>query len=156
MPTAPRGLFAGRFPRAFTLVEVALSLGIVAFALTAVVSLLSVSLDADRAARDDTLLAEIARSTVSELRSVPFADALKRVQEQPTLYFDAEGAAVANAAQAAYECHRTATEDAERTGTQGPNLLRVRLEFRWPPGAGSAGAEAGNRRVVHVNLARYE
>ncbi len=128
-----------------------MALGIVAFSLVAVFSLLSVSFTADRAAKDDTVLAEIAGSTINGLRSQPFASAYLYASAGPTLYFDAEGKGGMTPAEAVYQCTVSVVSDPAREGTSGPNLLRVRLDFRWP-----VGSAAGSQRIVQACLARYE
>lgn len=133
------------------MVEVVIALGIVAFSLMAIFSLLTVSFDADKAAKDDTVLAAITRGTIGGLRSQPFESALVFANGKPTLYFDVTGAPAASAAQGVYQCTVSAVSDPGTAGPAGPNLLRVKLDFRWP-----VGASGGNQRIVRASLARYE
>jgi Tfp pilus assembly protein PilV len=56
----------------FSLVEVSLAMGIVTFALVAILGLLSVGLDAGRASADDTAVAGMSRQVLTRLRAVPF------------------------------------------------------------------------------------
>jgi|GEM_PF-2642621 len=59
---------------AFTLVEVAIALGIGGFALTALIGLLSVGLSSSAASLNDTLISTMANSVISEMRAQHFAD----------------------------------------------------------------------------------
>lgn len=67
----PRCRAATRPASAFTLVEVALALGIAVFCLVALLGLLSVGQSSNRATFDQTTASNIARSIVADLRGTP-------------------------------------------------------------------------------------
>lgn len=79
--------------RAFSLIEVTLSLGIVSFALTAILGLLPLGLSNYKKASDLTIRAQINQQLLSTIQRTPF-DQLQSfgTEASPTeLYFDHEG-----------------------------------------------------------------
>ena len=77
--------------KAFTLVEVALTLGIVTFALIAIFSLISVSLKNSRDANVRQGLTLALDQTISSYQGQNFTNALAMVQAQTNFYFDSGG-----------------------------------------------------------------
>jgi uncharacterized protein (TIGR02598 family) len=64
-----RSRFIGVHPSAFSLIEITLALGIVAFALLAVFGLLPVAIDSSRESAKDATFAAITKRVVSDVRS---------------------------------------------------------------------------------------
>ena len=60
--------------RAFSLVEVALSLGVIAFAVVAIMGLLAAAVNSGKASTDDTLVADMTAQIVNDLRHQYFVD----------------------------------------------------------------------------------
>jgi uncharacterized protein (TIGR02598 family) len=119
---------------AFSLVEVALALGLAAFATLAIFGLLSAGIDGSRAASNDAAIARTASSVVSQLRQKPFNN-LRGLNED--FFFSDSGIAVSNATDAAYRCR------VETSAFTLPELLpeaaaaasplRIRMSFYIPP-----------------------
>ena len=58
-------------PQGFTLIEVALALGVAAFALVAIIGLLPVGLQSNQASLEQTVAAALAANVVADLRATP-------------------------------------------------------------------------------------
>ena len=151
--------------RGFSLVEVALSLGIVAFALTGIVGLLSATLKTTKSSMDDLVVSEMAASLVNTFRKQDFA----AISSNPgSIFFDLSGkrinaidtstgvinslsTAAAVAQGAIYECVPTIQADPDTIGNNRTNLWRISFKFQWPAGAtGSV-----NQKTIHADIARY-
>jgi uncharacterized protein (TIGR02598 family) len=104
-----------------------LALGVVSFAIVALLGLLVVSADSSRTSDADTVIASMARQVSAELRSMPFS-ALP--SSGATWFFDNEGRRVAAATGAIYRCQIILTADAAYDSLDGTtNLYQVRLDF---------------------------
>jgi uncharacterized protein (TIGR02598 family) len=152
---------------AFSLVEVALAMGVASFALTGILSLLSVSLDSSKASTDDTVLATMANDVVVGLRRQPFDNAKQYIEAAtpPVVFFDVAGKQIPDSGsgpattsgpasnRSVYKCTITAQPDQNTLGTDGTtaNMLRAKLIFQWPASAPSP----AHTRVVHASIARY-
>ncbi len=91
---------------AFTLIEIAFSLAIVAFALTAIIGLVPIGLSGARAAVESTVSANILAAAMNDLRQREFSKIEALEASGPSLlWFDDQGFAVpdANKADAIYE-----------------------------------------------------
>jgi uncharacterized protein (TIGR02598 family) len=152
-----------RRPGGFSLVEVAISLGIVAFALTGIVGLLSATLKTSKSSMDDLLVSEMTSDIVNTLRKQDFAN----ISSNPTsVFFDVSGkringvdtntgvisnvateAAVAQGA--VYVCNPTVQADPDTIGNSRTNLWRVSLKFQWPA------TSTNNPKTIHADIARY-
>jgi len=149
---------------AFSLVEITLALGVAAFALTAIVGLLSLTLKNSKSAMDDTLVAEMTGDLVNTLRKQDFTN----ISKATNVFFDISGkrintldsagliqglstsAAVAQGA--VYECIPAVTADTNTLSPNGSaNLWQVTLNFRWPAGVNST----VNQKTIHADIARY-
>lgn len=115
-----------RNPAAFGLVEIAISLGVVSFALLALVGLAVVGLNSSRAAQEDTVVASLARNAVSELRSLGYAQL--SALSSTNFYYTYDGARASGPeGEAYYECQARF-----RPPSGGEPLRHVVLEFSWP------------------------
>lgn len=119
----------------FSLVEVVIALGLLAFAITAILATLPIGLSTMREAREDTLQATLIRKLTSELSRTPFSDIVG-----DTLYFDGEGGQT-NASSALYRLEFTVqaanTTSYPGAGTSVPNhLLTVQADL-YREGVGS-------------------
>ncbi|MDQ3620965.1 MAG: Verru_Chthon cassette protein B [Verrucomicrobiota bacterium] len=140
---------------AFTLVEIVLALGIVAFAVVALVGLMTASLDSSRGSEADTLIASMARQITAELQTRPF-DSL--TTEGPEIYyFDNEAHQLPDKQGAIYLCKVTLTlrsdydtEPVDGAAAQ-PNLYEVQLDF-----ASALAANPARMQSVHTAIARHE
>jgi uncharacterized protein (TIGR02598 family) len=148
----------------FSLVEVTIALGIAAFALAAIVGLLSVTLKDGKSALDDTLIAEMARDIVNTMRKETFTS----IPTATVVYFDnggkraneldssgniqtmSESDAISQGA--VYQCTPVVVADAATTSADSTvNLWRVTLNFKWPVGA----AKSINEKTIQADIARY-
>lgn len=122
MMLRPRNLGHG-----FSLVEVVLAVGIVVFALLAMVGLFSVGHMASRRATDQTSLAAAALQVISKAR------AQTNLAAPVTYYFDLHGQAVSNIDDAAYVCLATfSTVPTAEMPDISTNLARLQVQFTWP------------------------
>lgn len=87
--------------KGFSLVEVVLALGIVAFAVVATIGVLPVGLQSMRASRDDSAKRVIYSGIRSELASL---DSTQAVNLSGTRFFDHEGEKVNAASESRFEC----------------------------------------------------
>lgn len=156
----------------FSLAEVAIALGIVAFALTAIVGLLSATLKTTRSAVDDLLVSEMSGDIVANLRRQSFSN----IPLNPPIYFDSAGRRLnglnsgsgifatmtTNAAidaGAVYICRILGTnggnspssDPAFEGSNAAPNLWRTTLQFQWPVGAQAT----PNNKTIHADIAYY-
>jgi uncharacterized protein (TIGR02598 family) len=149
----------------FSLVEVAISLGIVAFALTGIVGLLSATLKTSKSSMDDMLVSEMTSDIVNTFRKQDFAN----ISSNPTnVFFDVSGKRIngvdtttgvisnvspdtAIALGAVYVCIPTVTSATNLMAGTVDNLWNIRLTFRWPAAASSTNSQ----KTVHADIARY-
>lgn len=161
----------------FTLVEVALSLGVVAIVALSLISMLGVALDSDRVAGRDTLLASMSSQVLGRLRAVPF-DALWLAE--PTLtpnppmpggtppvdttwYFSDDGVLLTDTTSgvppgALFRCVvQKLPDDLSRVvpGTGPYHRAALKLQFAWPVSATAPAAKPPNLQVLHASIARY-
>ncbi|MBC8002382.1 MAG: hypothetical protein H7X97_07315, partial [Opitutaceae bacterium] len=133
----------------FSLVEITLALGIAAFAITAIVGLLSITLQTSKSAMDDTLLAKMTGDLVNTLRKQDFSN-IKNASTN--VFFDISGKRLNNLDSAGliqampvttaisqgaiYECEPVVTADTNTLNPDGttPNLWHITLKFHWPAG----------------------
>ncbi len=163
-------------PRAFSLIEVVLALGVAAVALVAIIGLLGVSVNTSGSAGHDTLLVAMSNGVLNDLRGAEF-DALwkdtPRTQKSPTApspgvvwadstyFFSNEGALVDAARKAdfatTYQCVVKKTPDPTSQLTPGSpfNFVRLQLTFTWPVSAHSDPAKRPNRQTIYASIARY-
>ncbi|XHR28357.1 MAG: prepilin-type N-terminal cleavage/methylation domain-containing protein [Chthoniobacteraceae bacterium] len=155
-----------RFQRAFSLVEVTISLGIMAFVLAGITGLMSGSCTINRAAANDSALTQITRNVVESLRGQSLDDLMtwsESAEAQRTFYFAEDGSPLDSSGASApqstlYRCVVTAdadpdTQSATATGsaTSGTvNMVKLHLEIAWP-----VSAPTPSKKQVYVQLARY-
>lgn len=111
----------------FSLVEVVLAIGIIAFCLVAVVGLFSVGQLASQRATDDTSLAAASFQVISKIRS-------RTNSALPTNYFfDLQGRMVPSIDEASYVCEVVSSAVPEtEVANISTNLARVKIQFTWP------------------------
>lgn len=142
----------------FTLIEIALTLGIIAFALVAIIGLIPVALQADRAAADDTALAAAANRVASDLygRGFAYLSATSTAKPWP-YYFDSEGIPMPAATGALYECvivqAGTANPPALAPSAVSPNLMDFEVRFAWPV---DAPANKRDTRSIPITMGKYD
>ncbi len=148
----------------FSLTEVVLALGVMAFGLVSLVGGLSSSLQSQVDAERDTRLVGISQRILSEYRAQSF-DLLLGGNDAtgaalvPSRYFTAEGEPLPAGGDpgpaAYYSCEMVRAID---TATQSPvnggaNLLKVRMTLRWP--FQSPSSPGNHTRVIDASVARY-
>ena len=67
----------------FSLVEVVLAIGVIAFAMVALLGLLAVSTNSSRSSDEDTSVAAVAREVMTQMRSVPYSTLLTKTATWP-------------------------------------------------------------------------
>lgn len=167
--------------RAFTLVEIAVAIALLAFCLAGIIGLVGVATNANRDTDRDTHLVSMSTLILDDLRSLPFdllgfavprdhlTDSAFKTSPanrpiDSSYYFTVDGTPVAVAAggappaSAIYLCtvHKTPDEAtrsyASNGGAGDVNLLELELRYEWP-----LVAPAGHRQTkgVHASIARY-
>lgn len=120
-----------RLLRAFSLVEVAISLGIVAFALTALLGLVPVGLSTMRDSIQTTLQTDILRQLTSELQETPFTSLS---DSSAMVYYSEQGTRVAEGRDAYLAVTYEVLPDTQlladsAQGSATANLKTVRISF---------------------------
>lgn len=152
-----QGFFSGaqRGESAFSLVEVVIAIGLVSFALLALVGLLTVGLKSSRESGDDTILAVCTETAQALVRAEGFSQLSANTayaDTTPDFFFDSTGALLTNqSADAVYGCLVTRAAPVLSQATT--NLLVYQLKFVWPLAAPAANRQ---QRVVPASLANYE
>lgn len=146
--------------RGFSLVEIALALGIIAFAIVGLIGLVAVSFDSGRASDEDTLVASMARQIVAELRAVPFdnlASSGVGGNQSQTYYFDHEAHRSSDPKGAIYQCvpiiNANTDYNTPGTATANPktNLYEIAMPFKR-----AAAPDRPAIQTIHASLARYD
>ncbi len=112
---------------AFSLTEVVLALGIIAFALMSILGLFSVGMSASRRSGEDTVLSAMATEIASTLRAgtAPYTAS--------NYLFDHDGRVVMNASEAIYACQLSLRQpSAAEVPNVGTNLVMATFLFTWP------------------------
>jgi uncharacterized protein (TIGR02598 family) len=146
--------------RAFVLIEIVLALGIFAFAVVAILGLLSVCLSSEKSSSADTALSFATQTAVTTVHNQGFEAVSTNTAyagTSPIFYFDAGGAisldstgALASTPQtdSIYSCTVT-----RKVASNSTNLLLLQFKFNWPIVAAPAQQQG---RIVNASLANYE
>lgn len=145
--------------KAFSLIEVTISIGLAAFGIVSMIGLMGSLLNTNREAGEKTVIAAMVRTVSGELRPRPF-DApasgpdnslAALVDSGITFYFGQDGVMTPTAEGALYSCRVTLTPDRSLTTptTLVENRYDAALEFRWPHPANTSS------KTFHISLARY-
>ncbi len=115
-----------RRPKAFTLVEVTMALGIFSISVLAVIALLPEGLNAHRESMSRSILADLMRKFSNELQQTPFDD----LQTDLTFrYYDANGTEVNTRDEANYGMRFRVTNQTQISGQANPYMKTVQVEF---------------------------
>ena len=150
--SALTGPDAGRWGSspAFSLVEVAMALGIASFVLISLLGLMTVSLDAGKRAYEDTTVANITQVVMSEIRTNNFTNLGSL---PPDRYFSYEGTSLPTQDGAYYRCNiqsmAHSSADLPASARQSSAGLRVRLLFFWPP------TNSKTNEIFETTVAKY-
>lgn len=145
------GSSSGNRSRAFSLVEVVISIGIVGFVILAILGLLSLGLQTSRESSKDTALALATQQVDAWSRSQPFSllSSIAGSSSNTVFFFNAEGNLVRTESgspvtesdgNSLYSCEVSAHES-----SVSPHFIQLRYRFEWPL---SAPAETRKQRVV--------
>ena len=159
--------------RGFSLVEVALALGVATVALVSVIGLLSAAVTTSADAGHDTKLAAMSAQVLNDLRASPFDALWEKVPRagksnaatstgakppDSEYYFTSDGtpvdaAKVAGNFDVTYQCVVKKTPDPRtRSANGGPyNQLQLQLSFSWPVSA----AKRPGGKTIYASIARY-
>ena len=131
----------------FSLVEVVMALGIVAFALVSMLGLFSVGIGASKHSGEDTEVASMSAQVMSRLRNITNS----AVPATTNLYFDYQGrfTNTANSQYGYYECRLT-TQSASSTeiSSDTTSLIKAKMTFCWP----SSTSQRPNTNIVHATF----
>ncbi len=115
----------------FSLVEITLALGIVAFVLIAVLGLFSVGLDSSRRSASDTVISQVVNQVLSDIRTpalpAPGSAALE-------FYYNEKGATVPQQ-EAVYKVSLYTQSPGAVLPDTGSRLYLIRLDISWPGGS---------------------
>lgn len=128
--------------RAFSLTEIVIALGILSFALVAIIGLLNVGLRSSNDAHIDTVKAATVRSILSSLRTNQPAS-----YAGETRWYKFDGSTNGGSTDAYFEC--VITTNAPPSAISAQRMAGVRLEFRYPV---SAPAEFRTTNVLHASI----
>jgi uncharacterized protein (TIGR02598 family) len=156
----------------FSLVEIAMALGLAAFGMVSLMGVLNLAIQSDDSASLDTRFASMSRHVISEMRSVPFDSLWSESPSANTsaapnmnmpvdskFYFDAEGSPLSESearsgTDALYVCTvRKVPDDYTKNDDETMyNQLRAEMIFRWPARA----AESAQKKSapLYANIAR--
>ncbi|CAN5821863.1 hypothetical protein BH09VER1_BH09VER1_47180 [soil metagenome] len=116
-----------RWVGGFSLVEVILAVGLIAFVLTAILGLVTLAVQGTKKADMDARLAVLAGRMSAGYQGRSFAAALAELSTNAVTYYDYYGIPT-NAAGAYFAC---TAANVTPTGSS-TNLAIVRFQFRWP------------------------
>lgn len=134
-------------PAGFSLVEVTLALGIIGFVLLALISLMSVGLQAGKEARDDMVSAQLAQTQLANLAT----NAFENLPADTTVYFNLDGLET-NASSAYYLVRTRATPSILLDQDAQSQSKRVRIDVAWPA---AAPEKARQTNVIETHLAKF-
>lgn len=146
----------------FSLVEIVMAIGIISFALLAIISLFSVGLQGSRESSEDTYLALMTQYVNAWSRSQAFANLAAAsnnasANPAPAFFFNAAGEVTRDtggtpvpvaAADSHYACTVT-----WQTSSVSTNLISLQYRFEWPWSAPAAGRQ---QRVIVTSRANEE
>ena len=137
---------------AFSLVEIALSLGIVSFAFVGIFSLLPAGMTSFRQAIDTTMMSQIVQRVANEEQQTDFAT-LTGGQTQRNRYFDDQGNEVPEAGASVYSVEITvAGQTPLPNGAPSPNLATVTIRTAWNPGHNPSPFDAGSNLPISSHV----
>lgn len=150
-------------PRAFSLVEVVLALGIFAFAIIALFGLISASLQSSRESASDLSLGLMTQTVSSVLKMEGFASAATNAaygtNTSDIFFFNSDGELARGAGGKPVSAAQTnsfftcAVTRVQPAGLSTTNALAFRVVFSWPHNAPRAQRQT---RTVLTSLANYE
>ena len=133
---------------AFSLTEIAVAIGIVAFVIVSLVGLMSVGLSAQRSAREDTILVSVTKQALSTARSGKYSDLV--IGAASSNFYTSEGYPT-NAASAFYVCEVSILAPTNNL----PGSLRakeIRFKYNWPY---QSRPNYPNEQVFATTIAEY-
>lgn len=137
----------------FSLVEVILSLGIVSFALVAMLGLLSVGFNASKQSTEDTLISTMTSKITSELRGTSSVTAATMTTPKE-YYFDAQGILMTTGTGAVYYCQATMRHpSSSEVADLGSRFGILTLDFTWPATI-SDKTKRPYKETIHVTIPR--
>ncbi|XHR30602.1 MAG: hypothetical protein ACFUZC_08565 [Chthoniobacteraceae bacterium] len=118
--------------RAFSLIEVVIAIGIIAFTISSLVGLLALALKSDSSSASDTALSSMSQQIFNRLRTKSFSDLPNGTDAAPSFsyYFDVDGSETSgtNTTGAVFRCNAILTGDPNSPTT----AKKVKLVFQWP------------------------
>jgi uncharacterized protein (TIGR02598 family) len=126
------------------LVEIALSLAIVSFALISLIGLAALGLGSGKDAREDTVLASLAKNVFFNLKTLDYATL--STLGTTNFYFTADGLAT-NTANSYFECKVRVLTPAQTVLNRSRDVV---LDFSWPYGASKT-----NGRTFSSSIAEH-
>jgi uncharacterized protein (TIGR02598 family) len=156
-----------RFSRSggFALAEIAIAIGITAFALVGIMSMLSIGMTSSRESTQDTVIATMATAVISQLRATNSSTTnFDSLTGSRSFYFDANGggwttmgpgssssAFGGSNASSIYQCQVDFLDSFAAT-TASTNVKMARLTFTWPV---QAPLNKRSTNIIHATLTPY-
>lgn len=129
---------------AFSLVEVTMALGILTFALVAIVGLLNVGLNAAKSAQIDTMQSTISRSLVASIRTNSPAN-----YTGGTNWYMYDGSPSPDAGGAYFQC--VVSTNSPPSSISPTNMVSLRVEFQYPV---TASPTNQIKKSLHASIVR--
>lgn len=138
--------------KGFSLVEITLSLGVMAICLLAVLGLLPIASQTNRSAAADTAAASIAAAVLADIRATPRAAATSPQFAVPfnansVLFFDAEGQTTTLSNNSIYRAE--VTFPVNSSGANAATFVDVKVS--WPAAASPANAAGRTEMFTALN-----
>jgi uncharacterized protein (TIGR02598 family) len=133
----------------FSLIEVCLAIGVVVFALTALMGLLSIGLSTGTDSAADTRLAAMAECVMTQERNMPFFQFTSLSQPY---YFDYQGDLLPGSTGAYYQCSVTVSSVSGALGNvTNSTLVGVTNQFTYPCGAPASARKSNSFYLQRSN-----
>jgi uncharacterized protein (TIGR02598 family) len=148
--TVPRDSLGLRSSAAFTLIEVVIAVGLVAFVLTAILGLVAIAANETKNADLKARLTWITEQVTSEYQSQRFSNVLASLPTNSTL--DYEGMPVAtNSPSAFFRCDMSNVTPADSTNEKYANYRALlQVSIRWPYSPSSTNFASTNVSVISL------
>ncbi len=115
-------------PNSFTLVEVVISIAVIAFVLVSILGLMAYTSQLVQQADTYSRLSNVTGQVLAQFDSQPFSVSTNSATTNAVYYYSYEGLPT-NSAGAYYQCNVT---NADASGWALTNVMQIQLSIRWP------------------------
>lgn len=157
VPSVGRSAGARRGRVGFSLIEVAISLGVVSFAFVSILSLVPLGMTTFHSAMDISVGTQISQRVVNDLQQTDFGTLINSTQ--PVRYFDEQGQEVPSATGAVYQVNTQVADSLALPGaaTANSNIANVIIQIARNSGGITLAKDASNLWIstAGVRLTTY-